>query len=644
MQKTKNNLEIDKPLLSKEWHPFKNGDLKPSDFTIGSHSKVWWLCKKGHEWEAIIKNRVKGNGCPICSGKKILLGFNDLASQKPELLEDWDYDKNGNIKPTEVTCSSNKIVWWKCHICGHEWKTSVGHRTHDRGCPCCSGHVVSKGRNDLATVFPFIADEWDYDRNDIKPDEVTTGSNKKVWWKCPNGHASYLAPIANRSHGAGCPICNTMFQTSFPEQAVYYYIKKTFPDAVSKYKNRNIFKSSMELDIYIPSLKTAIEYDGFSWHNNEKSKIREKKKYSICKANSIYLYRIREKNDCDEDADKVFVVPAFSFYDCSPMNNVIQRIIADTTNKDDIDVNIERDMFDILKYKTIAYKDSLASLYPDVSNEWHPFLNKELKPENVLPGSSLIVWWKCSAGHEWKASIVSRTKGHGCDICAREQRKQTYHKTRLKTRKLLIDCKCIEDWDYEKNEHGPDYYTKGSGEKVWWKCHKCGHEWKTSICDRTRDYRGGCPACSKRTLIKGVNDFATTNPDLLKEWDYLKNGDLMPSDVSQWSHDKVWWRCSKCGYSYQATPGNKTLGRKCGCCAGRVVVPGINDLATTRPDIAIDWHPTKNGKLKPTDVTKGRRNMIWWKCHKCGFEWQDTLNHRNRGRGCSNCNKLSKRK
>ena len=565
MLKASNDLATNKPDLIKEWHPTKNGSLKPSNFTIGSKAEVWWLGKCGHEWRAIISNRVKGYGCPICKGKKILVGFNDLASQKPELLKDWDYSKN-SIKPDEITIGSGKIVWWKCHICGHEWKTSISHRTNNRGCPCCSGHVVSKGRNDLATIFPFIAEDWDYEKNTLKPDEVTIGSTKKVWWKCHNGHPSYLSPIGNRCHGAGCPICNTMFQTSFPEQAIFYYIKKAFPDAVSKYKNKDIFKSSMELDIYIPSIRTAIEYDGFAWHNNENSKKREKKKYLVCKSNSIYLYRVKEKNNSGENADKVFTVPAFSFYNCSPMNDVICQILVDITNRNDPVVDIERDMFDILKYKTINYIDSLASLYPDISREWHPYLNKELKPENVLPGSNLIVWWKCSAGHEWK----------------------------------------------------------------------------TSICDRTRDYRGGCPACSRRILVKGKNDLETTNPELLIDWDYKKNGTTKPCDVTQWSHKKVWWKCSKCGYSYEATPSNRTQGRGCGCCAGRVIVPGINDLATTRPDIAIDWHPTKNGILKPTDVTKGRRNMIWWKCHKCGFEWQDSLNHRNGDRGCPNCNKLSK--
>lgn len=104
-------------------------------------------------------------------------------------------------------------------------------------------------------------------------------------------------------------------------------------------------------------------------------------------------------------------------------------------------------------------------MYPDVSKEWHPTKNGLLKPSNVIPGSIIKVWWRCEKGHEWQSSVRNRSLGHSCDICATERRKITYHETRLKTRELLINCKCIEDWDYDKNEHGPNYHTKSSNVK-----------------------------------------------------------------------------------------------------------------------------------------------------------------------------------
>lgn len=559
----------------------------------------------------------------------------------PNILKEWDYELNDGINPEEIASQSNRIFYWKC-LNGHpSYLRSVGKKvSRMTGCPICSNRVVLEGYNDFATLYPALASEWDYEKNVLKPTEITYGSNRKIWWRCPNGHDSYLATVTERRHGAGCHICNSIFQTSFPEQAIYFYVKKSFPDAVNKYKK--IFNSSMELDIFIPSIMTAIEYDGIAWHKGDASKKRELKKYYLCQANGIFLYRIKEEQSDAESADKVLTVPRFSYDDSKELSNAIKTILIDITDEKNPDVDIERDIFDILLYRIIKRENSFGYLYPEIAKEWHPQLNKSLKPENVLPGTTLKVWWKCEKGHEWKASVVNRVKGHGCDVCAREQRKTTQHETLVNSRESLKGHKCTIDWDYSKNRHGPEYYTKGSGVEVWWKCHVCGHEWRTPICDRTRDYKNGCPACSNRILVKGKNDLQTTNPELKKEWNYELNGQLMPSDVTQYSHTKVWWKCSKCGYSYQATPSNRVIGKGCGCCAGRVVVPGINDLATTRPDLALDWHPTKNGDLKPTDVTKGRRDMIWWKCHVCGHEWQDSLNHRNRGRGCSCCNKKKK--
>ena len=86
---------------------------------------------------------------------------------------------------------------------------------------------------------------------------------------------------------------------------------------------------------------------------------------------------------------------------------------------------------------------------------------------------------------------------------------------------------------------------------------------------------------------------------------------------------------------------NRANGKGCPCCAHRVVVPGINDLATTDPQLAAEWHPTLNTQ-KPTEVTRGQSKMIYWVCSKCGYVWQDTLNHRSAGRGCRNCKKANR--
>lgn len=96
------------PKLIKEWHPKKNGSLSPNDFSAGSNYNAWWLGECGHEWHAKIKDRSKGTGCPICSGKKIIKGINDLATKQQDLMADWDFEKNTLVSPYEVSESSGK--------------------------------------------------------------------------------------------------------------------------------------------------------------------------------------------------------------------------------------------------------------------------------------------------------------------------------------------------------------------------------------------------------------------------------------------------------------------------------------------------------------------------------------------------------
>lgn len=204
-----NDLTTLRPDLAAQWHPTKNSPLTPEMVTSKSNKKVWWLCEKGHEWEAIIANRVNGKGCPYCAGKKVLQGFNDLASQHPDLAAQWHPTKNGELIPNQVTVSSHKKIWWICPDCEHEWEAVIDSRTRNgSGCPYCSGRKVLTGLNDLTTVNPQLAADWHPSKNgELTPQQVTSKSGKKVWWQCSNNH-EWEAVIANRANGTGCPICN----------------------------------------------------------------------------------------------------------------------------------------------------------------------------------------------------------------------------------------------------------------------------------------------------------------------------------------------------------------------------------------------------------------------------------------------------
>lgn len=200
-----NNLAVQKPELAKEWHPTRNGNLKPTDVTPGSHEKVWWICSKGHEWRTKVQARNRGSDCPYCSGRKA--GFdNTLEMQRPDLARQWCQEKNGDLKPSDVTPGSNKRVWWKCAR-GHEWYAQINSRAgNGRGCPVCAGKKAGVEYN-LAVTFPDLVHEWHPTRNgDLTPYMVTYGSKRKVWWLCQRGHEWQATPNS-RTCGSGCPSC-----------------------------------------------------------------------------------------------------------------------------------------------------------------------------------------------------------------------------------------------------------------------------------------------------------------------------------------------------------------------------------------------------------------------------------------------------
>ena len=128
----------DNAQLMAEWNWEKNNELdfSPKTLTLGSHIKAWWKCGKGHEWQATIKDRNRGRGCPYCTDKKLLKGYNDLQTINPILAKEWNDEKNNGLTPSDVMPNSNKNAWWKCSV-GHEWQAVIASRNRGRGCPQC---------------------------------------------------------------------------------------------------------------------------------------------------------------------------------------------------------------------------------------------------------------------------------------------------------------------------------------------------------------------------------------------------------------------------------------------------------------------------------------------------------------------------
>ena len=198
-----NDLATLEPELTKEWSP-KN-ELNPTQVGAGSHKKALWHGKCGHEWSAVIRNRVAGAGCPYCSHNIVLAGFNDLETIYPDLAKEWS-TRNYPLKPSQVTPFANRKVWWRCQK-GHEWNTLISTRAYGSKCPYCSGIKLLKGFNDLSSIYPKLAEEWSAKNGALMPSDVNERSTRNVWWKCSACGHEYKAVIKSRVHGLKCPVC-----------------------------------------------------------------------------------------------------------------------------------------------------------------------------------------------------------------------------------------------------------------------------------------------------------------------------------------------------------------------------------------------------------------------------------------------------
>ena len=168
--------------------------------THGSHKKAWWVCDLKHEYEAKVYSRTSGKGCPYCAGNKVLQGFNDLGTLRPDIA----CELKDQSLTSQLTVGSHKKVWWLCDL-NHEWEATVGSRTSlGRGCPYCAGRKVLAGFNDLGTLRPDVVCEL---KDQSLASQLTIGTVKKFWWACKCCANEWEATVLSRTSGKGCPSC-----------------------------------------------------------------------------------------------------------------------------------------------------------------------------------------------------------------------------------------------------------------------------------------------------------------------------------------------------------------------------------------------------------------------------------------------------
>lgn len=339
------------------WHPSKNLPVTPEVVTASSSRKIWWVCKRNHEWERAVHDMIRRSpACPYCTGKKVIKGETDLRTMYPDIASQWHPTRN-TFTSDKISPESHYKAWWECSegheweaivqnrtrkntrcpycagrkvlegeiakkypelmleldpenfynrntltfssrpiwMCqlGHKWESLVAVRLQGSGCPICSNNVVLSGFNDLMSTHPNLSQEWDYENNTLVPDQVSYGSRYIAGWKCAEGHI-WEAKVNDRTaKKSGCPYCLLSSQRSQAEKEITNYLQKL--DILTDLNNRKVL-SGKEIDIYLPEHKIGFEYNGLYWHSEAagKDRIYHHAKWVAAKNAGIQLIQIWE--------------------------------------------------------------------------------------------------------------------------------------------------------------------------------------------------------------------------------------------------------------------------------------------------------------------------------------------------------------
>ena len=399
---------------------------------------------------------------------------------------------------------------------------------------------TKKEKQPLSVTHPELAKEadgWD-------PSSITSGSNKKVSWRCTRNHSWVTNPNSRTGKKLGCPFCSGK-RISVGENDLL----TTHPDIAAQASN------------FDPRTVSAGSNQRFEWR---------------CSRGHLWLAPVYRRTGSQKSGCPV----------CS--NLQIQEGVND-----------------------------LQTSHPQVAVEAYQW-----DPTKVGPSSKEKREWKCLNGHIWMGSVSSRTlTNRKCPFC-------TGRKVVTGTNDLSTTFPEIAEeafgWD-------PKTQTSKSYKIVTWKCPK-GHIYQAAISKRTlRNH--GCNICANKKIVAGINDLATTHPDIAKEaygWDPTQ---VNAGRGSKLKTEKRSWRCSS-GHIFEATPASRTnpkLMSGCPFCSGNSNLLGFNDLATTHPEIAKEaygWDPRKS---------RGAHNKRHeWLC-PLGHIYKQTVTVRMQGGGCLYC-------
>ena len=385
-----NDLATTHPSIAQEAHGWD-----PTSLVAGSNKKMNWQCQFGHVWETQVNNRTGSRtGCPYCSSRRVMPGFNDLATTRPDLAAELVTGDG-----TDVTKSAHQRRLWKCEL-GHQWEATVADRNAGSGCPYCAGQKIMIGFNDLATVRPDIAaqaDGWD-------PTTVTEFNDNKKPWICELGH-QWVTSTASRSSGTGCPVCsNKSIQIGYNDLAT------THPEIAIQAHGWNPSTSTAGTN----TKREFICLLGHVVKQNIVTRVNSKGLCPVCSNKAVLtgyndMATTHPELSAEADGWDPRTVVAGTNKNLPWVCNLGHRWVATGGNRSSFD---QRCPVCVGRKVQSGFND-LATTHPEISVEAHGW-----DPTTVSRGSHAKKEWRCAEGHVWPATIKDRVAGYGCPSCA----------------------------------------------------------------------------------------------------------------------------------------------------------------------------------------------------------------------------------
>lgn len=398
-----------------------------------------WFCeKKDHPINKSYNEIDQGQGCSVCS-EQVISPEHNLAIKFPEVAKIWHPTKNGDLRPEAVTPHSHdKEIWWLCPKTPdlHEWpaspKSVIGsYKTHNTGCPYCSGQKVHPEES-LGALFPELAAYWHPTKNgDLTPFEVSYGSGKPVYWLCNFQHTTYNAPNTRTAQGGrGCGKCAN--QTSRLEIRLHVELK-TFINEVGWRRKLD----GRECDIYLPSARVAIEVDGYKWHKDkhdsdqQKTDVFEAKGLTVVRVREIPLPSLRQVDVLFKTSQKQLII----VQDLIRVLLTLGCLNKSQTNKAEAYL-VSQDYAAEPAYRKILAQlprppagESLLDKVPEISDHWDYDENAPLLPEMYTASSNKKVYWRCGieTHKPYRVSIKERVTAHrrngtNCKQCQNDKK------------------------------------------------------------------------------------------------------------------------------------------------------------------------------------------------------------------------------